>query len=67
MSHGIILAGGGSLLRGLANSIQKETKISVTAADDPLTAVVRGTGFVLEKLDELAEILVDTDNLESPK
>ncbi|OWK27070.1 MAG: rod shape-determining protein [Parcubacteria group bacterium GW2011_GWA2_38_13b] len=67
MSHGIILAGGGSLLRGLANSIQKETKISVTVADDPLTAVVRGTGFVLEKLDELAEILVDTDNLESPK
>ena len=67
MSRGIVLAGGGSLLRGLANLIQKETQISVTVTDDPLTAVVRGTGFVLEKIDELAEVLVDTDNLGSPR
>lgn len=67
MSRGIVLAGGGSLLRGLANLIQKETQISVMVTDDPLTAVVRGTGFVLEKIDELAEVLVDTGNLGSPK
>ena len=67
MSRGIVLAGGGSLLRGLANLVQKETQISVRVTDDPLTAVARGTGFVLEKIDELAEVLVDTDNLGSPK
>ena len=55
MSRGIVLAGGGSLLRGLANLIQKETQISVTVTDDPLTAVVRGTGFVLEKIENTIE------------
>jgi rod shape-determining protein MreB and related proteins len=67
MSRGIVLAGGGSLLRGLGNVIQKETQISVRLTDDPLTAVARGTGFVLEKLDELAEVLVDVKNIESPR
>lgn len=67
MSRGIVLAGGGSLLRGLCGVIQRETQIPVKLADDPLTAVARGTGFVLEKLDELAEVLVDVKNLESPR
>ncbi|HDL75041.1 MAG TPA: rod shape-determining protein [bacterium] len=66
MSNGIYLAGGGSLLRGLDVLITKETKIPAKIIDDPLTAVARGAGMVLEKLDELREVLVETEDLEPP-
>ena len=56
----IYLAGGGSLLRGLDELITHETKLSVKIVDDPLTAVARGCGFVLEHLDELAPVLLTT-------
>ncbi|MFH0852879.1 MAG: rod shape-determining protein [bacterium] len=55
---GIILTGGGALLRGLDTSIQRETHIPVHIADDPLTTVVRGAGIVLDDLDTLKDILV---------
>jgi len=61
MHRGIILVGGGSLLRGLDHLIQEETKIPVRVAEDPLTAVVRGTGIILEDIDSLKEVLVSTD------
>jgi rod shape-determining protein MreB and related proteins len=67
MSRGIYLSGGGALLRSLDVLISKETKIPTKIIDDPLTAVVRGAGMVLENLDELREVLVDTDQLEPPK
>ncbi len=67
MVRGIYLAGGGSLLRGLDSLIQKETKIPTKIVDDPLTAVVRGAGMVLENLDELQEVLVDTAELGPPR
>ncbi len=67
MSRGIYLSGGGALLRGLDTLISKETKIPTKIIDDPLTAVVRGAGMVLENLDDLREVLVDTDQLEPPK
>ncbi len=67
MSNGIYLAGGGSLLRGLDVLITKETKIPCKIIDDPLTAVARGAGMVLENLDELQEVLVETEELEVPK
>jgi len=67
MVRGIYLAGGGSLLRGLDVLIQKETKIPTKIVDDPLTAVVRGAGLVLENLDELEELLVETSELGPPK
>ncbi|RJO59268.1 rod shape-determining protein [Candidatus Parcubacteria bacterium] len=63
--RGVLLTGGGALLRGLADLIQREIKIAVHVADDPLTAVVRGTGIVLEDLDSLKTILVlSTENSE---
>jgi len=59
MQQGIILAGGGSLIRNLDSFIANETEIPVRTMEDPLTAVVRGTGMVLENLDELREVLVE--------
>lgn len=67
MNKGIFLVGGGSLLKGLDTLIFQETKIKTTIIDDPLTAVARGAGFVLENIDELQEVLVDTDTIETPK
>ncbi len=67
MTRGIYLAGGGALLRGLDKLITKETKIPTHIVDDPLTAVVRGAGIVIENIDELRDVLVETEDLEPPK
>ena len=67
MASGIYLVGGGSLLKGLNTLIQKETKIPTKIIEDPMTAMVRGAGFVLENLDQLEEVLVETEELEPPK
>ncbi|MEK7148842.1 MAG: rod shape-determining protein, partial [Patescibacteria group bacterium] len=66
MQRGIILVGGGSLLRGIDRLIQEETKIAVRIAEDPLTAVVRGTGIILEDLDSLKGILVGIERERAP-
>ena len=60
MSRGIVLAGGGALLRGLDELVAQETQMPVKVADDPLTAVARVAGIVLEELETLASVLVDT-------
>ena len=67
MANGIYLSGGGSLLRGLDILITKETKIPARIIEDPLTVMVRGAGMVLENLDELHEVLVETEYQEPPK
>ncbi|MDD4352620.1 MAG: rod shape-determining protein [Candidatus Gracilibacteria bacterium] len=67
MSRGIYLAGGGALLRGLDVLITKETKIPTRIVEDPLTAIVRGAGMVLESLDELEEVLIEPEDLQAPR
>jgi len=67
MCRGIFLAGGGALLRELDTLITKETKIPTRIVEDPLTAVVRGAGLVLENLDELCDVLSEAEDLEPPK
>lgn len=67
MAKGIWLSGGGALLRGLDTLITKETKMPTYIVDDPLTAVVRGAGIVIENIDELQEVLVETGELEPPR
>lgn len=49
---GIYLAGGGALLRGLADRIHRKTGLPVFVAEDPLRAVVRGTGIALKNIDK---------------
>ncbi len=65
MQRGIILAGGGSLIRGLDRLVADQTEMPVRMMEDPLTAVVRGTGIVLEDLETLREVLVENQHEKS--
>lgn len=67
MAKGIYLVGGGSLLRGLDILIQEEVKIPTKIIEDPMTAMVRGAGMVLEDLDEWYDILAETEEMELPR
>lgn len=58
LEHGILLTGGGSLLRGIEDLIVERTKIQVIKSEDPLTSVVRGTGKVLEDKSLLQRVKV---------
>ncbi len=62
METGICLAGGGALLKGLAERLTDELRVRVWVADDPLACVARGAGLVLEQgLDELGYLLEALD------
>ncbi|MCX5748736.1 MAG: rod shape-determining protein [Candidatus Saganbacteria bacterium] len=58
MDRGIVMAGGGSLLRGLDKHLSQETDMSVYVVDDPLSCVAYGTGKVLEEIDTLKKMLI---------
>ncbi|MDZ4385433.1 MAG: rod shape-determining protein, partial [Candidatus Moranbacteria bacterium] len=62
MQRGIILAGGGSLIRGLDRLVADQTDMPVRMMEDPLTAVVRGTGIVLEDLEALKGVLMENQH-----
>ena len=61
MHRGIVLAGGGSLLRGFDKLIHEATAMPVTVAEDALTCVARGAGVVVEDLENLKDVLVPLD------
>ena len=58
LDRGIILSGGGSMLKGLAQLVNKKIKIPVHLADDSSTSVIRGLGLVLEDFENLKEVLL---------
>jgi rod shape-determining protein MreB len=58
VDRGIILAGGGGLLRGLDTLLREETGLPVSIAEDPLSAVVLGTGRVLDHIDLLKKVSI---------
>ncbi|TXH07517.1 MAG: rod shape-determining protein [Candidatus Moraniibacteriota bacterium] len=61
MQRGISISGGGSLIRGLDRLLATQTGMPVKRVDDPLTAVVRGTGIVLDDMDTLREVLIEDE------
>ncbi|MDI6779417.1 MAG: rod shape-determining protein [Bacteroidota bacterium] len=58
LDRGIMLTGGGALLKGLDERVKLETSLPAHVAEDPLTAVVRGTGKVLENLNHYSKVLI---------
>ena len=67
MRRGIVLVGGGAMLRGLDGLLSESLKIPVHVAGEPLSAVARGTGIILEDLEDYREILIDYDDDSSPR
>lgn len=66
MRRGIYLVGGGSLIRGLDVFLSEWLKVPVYIADDPLTAVARGTGLVVEETERYRDIIVDEEHALPP-
>ncbi|MEK7143482.1 MAG: rod shape-determining protein [Patescibacteria group bacterium] len=62
MHRGIVLVGGGALIEGLAALLQTTLKIPVFIAEDPLSAVARGTGVILDDMDGYIDLLIDTQD-----
>jgi len=59
VDRGIVLTGGGALLRGLDQLLREETSLPITVVEDPLSTVVLGSGRALDNLDVLKEVTID--------
>lgn len=66
MQRGIHLSGGGALIPGFAALLEEVIQVPVIVVPDPLRAVVRGMGIVLENLDQYAEFLIDNEGELTP-
>ena len=58
IDRGVVLTGGGSLLKGMDTRFREETNLPIITVDDPLTSVVLGVGKILDELDLLAKVSV---------
>lgn len=67
MHRGVVLAGGGALIRGLDTLLFNALKIPIFIAEDPLTAVARGTGVILDEFDYYQDVLIKTDEISVPR
>ena len=67
MHRGLYLSGGGALIKGLAELIENEINIPVHVPADPLTAVARGTGIILEDVEAFYDILIENEDEIPPK
>ncbi len=67
LEQGVVLVGGGSQLPGLPQLFRHELGVPATVADDPLTAVVRGTAVILEDVPKYQDLLLDNEDKISPQ
>lgn len=67
MHRGIILVGGGALIKGLPELLEEELKIPIVVIDEPSTAVVRGTAVILDNLTRFRDILVENEDELPPR
>lgn len=62
MQRGLVLTGGGSLIRGLDVVLHKVSKVPIYVAEEPLTAVARGTGIILQDFEKYKDVLISNDD-----
>ena len=62
MKRGIFLVGGGALIKGLDRLLSQTLQLPVTIAEDPLTAIARGAGIILENIDTYSSILLQSED-----
>jgi rod shape-determining protein MreB len=67
MQRGIYLFGGGALIKGLDRLLKEYLKIPIIIADDPLTAVARGAGIILENMETYKDVLIQKEDELPPK
>ncbi len=67
MQKGITLSGGGALIPGVSKLLENVLKLPVLVMPDPLRAVVRGVGTVLENLENYEELLIENEGELSPQ
>lgn len=66
MQRGIHICGGGALIPGLASFLEEHLQVPVIVVPDPLRAVIRGAGIVVENLEQYEEVLIDNEGELSP-